>query len=298
MNVRDGGLSPNYADVNGVRLHYVAAGKGPLMLFVHGFPQFWHAWAEILPEFARDFRVVAPDTRGINLSSKPEGVKAYHVSQQTEDLRQLIEHLGYKKCILVAHDWGGACAWNFANKHPEYIEKLVSINSPHPVPYARELRTNAAQRKSSDYMALFRLDKAERVISENDFKRLGYFFREWGGKGGTPPDEATLNIYKEAWRQPGAITAALNYYRATPLYPAEQPEKIPVLDPKDFQVTVPTLVIWGEADTALLPSLLDGLDECVRDLRIERVPQGSHWVIHEFPQRVVALIRSFISPPR
>lgn len=287
-------LEHAYADVNGVRLHYVAAGSGPLMLFVHGFPQFWYAWHELLPEFARDHRVVAPDTRGINLSSKPEGKRAYHVTQQTEDLRQLIRHLGYEKCILVAHDWGGACAWHFAATHPECIEKLVSINSPHPVPFARDLRSSAAQRKASDYMSLFQLDKAERVLREDDFKRLGYFFREWGGKGGTPPDDATLHIYREAWAQPGALAAALNYYRASPLYPADPPENVPVLRPQDFVVKVPTLVIWGEADTALLPSLLDGLEECVPGVRVERVPQGSHWVIHEFPQRVIELIRGFI----
>lgn len=296
MIAENRGLTPvsDYAEVNGVRLHYVAAGKGPLMLFVHGFPQFWYAWHELLPEFARDHRVVAPDTRGINLSGKPDGVKAYHVTQQTEDLRQLMRHLGYEKCILVAHDWGGACAWHFAQTHPECIDKLISINSPHPVAFARELRHNAAQRKASDYMALFRLDKAERVIGENNFQRLQYFFREWGGKGGTPPDAATLALYKEAWSQPGALTAGLNYYRASPLYPADPPERVPELKAADFMVRVPTLVIWGESDTALLPVLLDGLEECVPGVRIERVPKGSHWVIHEFPQRVIELIRGFI----
>ena len=284
-----------YADVNGVRLHYAAAGSGPLMLFVHGFPQFWHAWHELLPEFARTHRAVAPDTRGINLSSKPEGVEAYHVTQLSEDLRQLIRHLGYEKCVLVAHDWGGAVAWHLAQHHPECVEKLVSINSPHPVAFARLLRDDPVQRRASDYMALFRLDKAERVLSENNFERLGYFFREWGGAGGARPDAATIALYKEAWGQPGALTAALNYYRASPLYPADPPEKVPRLRARDFLVTVPTLVIWGESDTALRPALLDGLEECVPDLRIERVPQGSHWVIHEFPQRIISLIRGFLA---
>ncbi|MGH8481535.1 MAG: alpha/beta fold hydrolase [Nevskiaceae bacterium] len=286
-----------FADVNGVTLHYATAGAGPLMLFVHGFPQFWYAWHELLPEFARDHHVVAPDMRGINLSSKPEGVKAYHVSQQTEDLRELIRHLGHERCVLVAHDWGGACAWHFAATHPECIERLVIVNAPHPVMFARELRHNAVQRKASDYMALLRLDKAERVLSENDFQRLGYFFREWGGRGGAKPDAATLARYKEAWARPGALAAALNYYRASPLYAATPPELVPQLRQDDFQVRAPTLVIWGESDTALLPGLLDGLDACVPDLRIERIAEGSHWVIHEFPERIAALIRDFIARP-
>jgi epoxide hydrolase 4 len=291
-------IEHHYAEVNGVKLHYASAGphaaNAPLMLFVHGFPQFWHAWHELLPEFARDFHAVAPDMRGINLSGKPEGVKAYHVTQQTNDLRALMRHLGHEKCILVGHDWGGACAWHFASQHPDEIEKLVIVNAPHPVLFARELRRNAAQRKASDYMALFRLDKAERVLAEDDFRRLAYFFREWGGAGGAKPDAATLAIYKQAWAQPGALAAALNYYRASPLYPATPPESVPELRPQDFHVRVPTLVIWGESDTALLPPLLDGLEECVPDLRLERIAQGSHWVIHEFPDKVKSLIRDFV----
>ncbi|HUR41788.1 MAG TPA: alpha/beta hydrolase [Verrucomicrobiae bacterium] len=287
-------LRSQYADVNGVCLHYAIGGAGPLMLFVHGFPQFWRAWEHLLPDFARDHTVCAPDMRGINLSSKPDGVKAYHVTQQTEDLRELVRHLGFERCILVAHDWGGACAWHFAMTHPDLVDKLVIINAPHPVPYARELRHNPKQREVSGYMSFFRLDKAEGLLRENDFERMARLFRDWGAAGGARADAATVSLYKEAWAQPGALTAALNYYRASPLYPADPPERVPQLAARDFQVKVPTLVIWGEADTALLPELLDGLDECVPDLRIERIREGSHWVIHEFPERVSALIRGFL----
>jgi pimeloyl-ACP methyl ester carboxylesterase len=292
-------LKHDYAEVNGVRLHYASAGaaNAPLMLFVHGFPQFWHAWHELLPVFAATHHAVAPDTRGINLSSKPEGVAAYHATQLTEDLRQLIRHLGHQKCVLVAHDWGGAVAWNFACRHPEMVEKLVIINSPHPVMFARELKRNPAQQAASDYMRLLRLDKAERVLADDDFRRLTGFFREWGHAGGTRADPATVALHKQAWAQPGALTAGLNYYRASPLYPpgpGESADRIPELRPEDFTVRVPTLVIWGGSDTALLPGLLDGLERCVPDLRIEKIPEGSHWVIHEFPDRVAGLIRNFV----
>lgn len=289
------GLQHRYAEVNGVRLHYATAGRGPLMLFVHGFPEFWYAWRHLLPEFARDHQAVAPDTRGINLSSKPEGVKAYHVAQVTEDLRQLVAHLGHERCVLVGHDWGGACAWNFAMRHPECVERLVIINAPHPVTFARELRDSAAQRQASDYMRLLRSDKAERVLADNDFARLAAFFREGSG---TAADDATLSAYRAAWSQPGALTAGLNYYRASPLFPPEPgaaPSHLPALHPEDFTVRVPTLVIWGERDSALLPGLLDGLDACVPELRVERIAEASHWVVHEQPARVGALIRGFVS---
>lgn len=287
-------LQHRYAEVNGVRLHYATAGSGPLMLFVHGFPEFWYAWRNLLPQFARDHQVVAPDTRGINLSSKPEGAKAYHVAQVTEDLRQLVAHLGHERCVLVGHDWGGACAWNFAMRHPECVERLVVINAPHPVTFARELRDSPAQRQASDYMRLLRSDKAERVLAESDFARLAAFFREWAG---TAADGETLAAYRAAWSQPGALTAGLSYYRASPLYPPEPgaaPTHLPALRPEDFTVRVPTLVIWGERDSALLPGLLDGLEACVPDLRVERIADASHWVVHEHPARVGALIRSFV----
>jgi epoxide hydrolase 4 len=292
-------IEHRYADVNGVRLHYVTAGRGPLMLFVHGFPQFWHCWHELLPEFARDHTVCAPDMRGINLSGKPAGVKAYHVTQQSEDLRQLIAHLGFERCVLVAHDWGGACAWHFATKHPELVEKLVIVNSPHPVTFARELRHSSAQRQASDYMRLLRSDQAERELAENDFERLAALFRDWGRGGGAAASAETVARYREAWARPGALTAALNYYRASPLCPPGPDESmnVPELRPADFTVRVPTLVIWGERDAALLPGLLDGLEECVPDLRVERIPEGSHWVIQEFPQRVIPAIRGFLAQP-
>jgi pimeloyl-ACP methyl ester carboxylesterase len=289
-----------YADVNGVRLHYRTAGSGPLMLFVHGFPETSLAWTHQVAEFSRDHHAVAPDTRGIGQSSRPEGVRAYHVSQQTEDLRQLIRHLGHEQCVLVAHDWGGACAWHLAHRHPELLHKLVIVNSPHPVLFARELARNEAQQQASDYMVLFRLEKAERVLSEDNFRRLAAHFREWGRAGGRPADPALIERYRQAWAQPGCLTAALNYYRASPLYPPtpQDPGAAKLqLRPQDFTVRVPTLVIWGEQDTALLPGILDGLDECVPDLRLERIPEGSHWVIHEFPERVNRLIRDFIGRP-
>ena len=288
----------HYANVNGIRLHYVSCGSAaqPLMLFVHGFPEFWYAWHEQLREFSRDFHAVALDLRGFNLSDKPVDVKAYRAKHLVEDLRQLILALGHHNCILVAHDWGGAAAWNLAVDHPEVVEKLVIINSPHPVTFARALRDNPAQIAASQYMLLFRDAKAERVMSENNFQRLSTIFGQMGdGHSALTPAEQAL--YLEAWAQPGALTGGLNYYRASPLYPPSpggDPGAAALkLDPAMFTVRVPTLILWGECDQALLPVLLDGIEEVVTDLRIRRIPEGSHWVVHEFPELVNRAIREF-----
>ncbi len=282
---------------NGTTLHYAACGAGPLILFVHGFPEFWYEWKDQLAEFGEDHRAVAPDMRGYNLSSKPAEVSAYRAKHLVEDLRLLIDHLGAQRCVMVAHDWGGAIAWNFAAAHPERLEKLVIINAPHPAIFSRELRHNPAQQAASAYMNLFRSDKAERVLSENDYARLARMTVEaWGASGGSATEE-DRRAYIAAWSQPGALTGGLNWYRASPLYPPEAAGAAlpPQLDPALFRVSVPTLVIWGERDEALLIANLDGIETLVEDLRIVRIPDGSHWVVHEQPARVNALIREFLA---
>lgn len=291
-----------YAPVNGIRLHCVAAGAAdaPLMLFIHGFPEFWYAWKSQLEEFGRDHRAVAFDLRGHNLSDKPEGVAAYRHKPLLEDLKQLIEHLQAgkedKSCILVAHDWGGAIAWTFAAAFPQYVNKLVIINAPHTVPFARALAHDPVQQQASHYMLLLRHAKAERVLMENNYERLlKMFSRTADGRCALTDEE--IPLYREAWSQPGALSCALNLYRASPLYPPtpEDPGAAALkLDPEALTVRVPTLVIWGEADTALGTVLLDGLEEVVPDLRIKRIPEGSHWVIHEQPRQVSAAIREFL----
>jgi len=285
----------DYANVNGVRLHYAHAGAGPLILFLHGFPEFWYCWKQQLEHFGRDHLAVAPDLRGFNLSDRPADVKQYKTRILIEDVRALAEHLGHKKFVLVAHDWGGAVAWAYAMAHPHTLERLVIVNSPHPVPFARELAHNKDQQDASQYMNLLRSAKAERVLSENNYARLAAMTLEGWGKGAI--DAAEKAAYVEAWSQPGALTGSLNYYRASPLYPpiGDDPgAKAVQLDPAEFIVRVPTLVVWGMRDTALLPGNLDGLDACVPDLRIERLPNASHWVMHEEPERLNRLIRDFI----
>jgi len=278
-------------DSGGVKLHCAVAGEAgrPLMLFLHGFPEFWAVWRKPMAHFAaRGWLCVAPDLRGYNLSDKPEGVEPYKAKHLINDVLAVASHYVKGKFVLVAHDWGGAVAWAVAIGHPQRISKLVMINSPHPYVFWRELANNPAQQKASEYMNVFRLPKAERVLSENGYARLlGAFLHlseQWRAE------------LVAAWSQPGALTGGLNYYRASPMYPATADDpgaKKLQLKAGDFMVRVPTLVLWGDKDTALLPGLLDGLGECVPDLRVVRAPDASHWIVHEKPELVCGEIEKF-----
>ena len=290
-------IEHNYAYVNSIRLHYVTSGNGKLILFVHGFPEFWYAWKDQLLEFGRDYQAVAPDMRGYNLSEKPAGVDQYQVKFLCEDLRCLAEHLGHKRFVLVGHDWGGAVAWAFALSHPEYLEKLVIINAPHPAVFERELRENPAQQKASEYMLMFRSPEAELILSANQYDSLYKGVLSEGVKSGYFSAE-DCKAYIEAWSQSGALTGGLNYYRAAHIGPPTAeggPAKGKlVADLSKVTVKVSTLVIWGEKDPYLLTGNLEGLEELVPGLTIKRIPDGSHWVVHEKPALINNLIRAFI----
>jgi len=287
-----------YAEVNSIRLHYVSVGQGKLIMFVHGFPEFWLEWEKQLVEFGKDYQALAPDMRGYNLSSKPLDIEDYHVKDLIEDLRSLADHLGHEKFIMVAHDWGGAVAWSAAMRHPELLEKLIIINSPHPAVFARELLNNPAQQKASQYMLMLRSAEAERVLSKNNYARLMDVLVQFGSKW-EMSEEKRLK-YIAAWAQPGALTGSLNYYRASPLYPpTSKDDEVQISSilnlPKEMlAVKVPTLVIWGEQDRALLTGNLNGLEEYIEDLTVKKIPGGTHWVIHEQPELVNGLIRDFI----
>jgi len=187
-----------YADVTGIRLHYVTTGKGKLIMFVHGFPEFWYAWKNQLVEFGRDYQAVAPDMRGYNLSSKPADVEQYQVQYLVEDLRALAERLGHNKFILVGHDWGGVVAWVFAITHPEYLEKLIIINAPHPAVFQRELRSNPAQQQASAYMQQLCSPQAEQMLSANTYDALVQAVLGDGLKQGIFTEE-DRQAYIEAW---------------------------------------------------------------------------------------------------
>ncbi|MBL8376592.1 MAG: alpha/beta fold hydrolase [Burkholderiales bacterium] len=282
---------------NGMRLNVVEAGAedARLVLFVHGFPEFWYAWHEMLVEFGRDHHACAFDLRGFNLSDMPTAVDLYRPKHLVDDLRLLIAELGHERCVLVAHDWGGAVAWNLAAAMPDLVERLVIINSPHPATFQRELSRNPRQIAASAYMNFLRRPEAEAALLANDCERMLRFLAGVG-QGTAWFDAATALRYKECWQR--GLTGGLNLYRASPLHPAtaDEPGAAAVrFPPEAVTVRVPTLVIWGERDQALLPELLDGLEAYVPDLRVRRIPEGTHWVVHEYPREVSAMIREFIA---
>lgn len=280
---------------DGTELHYAQAGQGPLMLFLHGFPEFWYAWRAQLAHFGGRYRCVAPDQRGFNLSSRPAGVAHYRARHLVGDVVNLLDALGEARCILVAHDWGGAIAWNVAAAYPQRVERLVILNAPHPVPFARALREDAAQQAASAYMNMFRGPGAEDALARDDYAALrALTLQAWGRNGGDAGAEVEA-AYRAAWSQPGALTGSLNWYRASPLHPPLPGEPgPPEMDPEAFRVRVPTQVIWGERDRALLPCNLDGLEDLVEDLRVVRIADASHWIVHERGARVNALIDEFL----
>jgi pimeloyl-ACP methyl ester carboxylesterase len=315
-----------FADVNGVLIHYAIArpakdenaeraergaaaddagarGAGTkLIVFLHGFPEFWYAWRKQLDEFGRDFIAVAPDMRGYNLSSKPAAVEEYDIGKLVGDVRALVEylaaahHLRAARCVLVGHDWGGIVAWATAMACPEIVERLVIVNAPHPKIFERELRENPKQQEASQYMVVFRSPQAEAMLSANNFAVMQETIFGDGIRRGYV-SEADRQAYLEAWSQPGALTGGLNYYRAAKLGPpgggghGAFETKHPVAS---FEVKMPTLVIWGEKDPYLLTGNLIGLDQYVPKLTLERIPDATHWVVHEKPAYVNELIRDFL----
>lgn len=291
-------LSNQFAALdNGTRLHFASAGERgrPLILFVHGFPEFWYEWSAQLAEFGQDYFAVAPDLRGFNLSDMPTDVAAYKARHIVDDLRLLIAHLGYQQAIVVAHDWGGAVCWNMAIALPALFEKLIIINSPHPYLFMQALATDSAQRASSEYMNWLRNPGSEEALAKDDFALMDGFFNGMGQGEASWFDAETQAAYHACWAR--GLTGGVNYYRASPLHPPTDKNPGPLqlnLNPADFQVKVPTRVIWGENDKALPKTLLDGIENFVDDIQILRIAEGSHWVIHEQPERVNRLIRQFL----
>ena len=282
---------------HGPTLHCRTSGPSgaPVLLFLHGFPEGAFVWDALLEHFSRPenggYRCVAPWLRGFGPSSAPADAKDYRPKHLVQDILALIaiESPGAPLACLVAHDWGGAVAWNTANQFPQQMQRLAIINSPHPGTFLRELQTNPAQQAASAYMNFLIRPDAESLLAANDFQRMWRFLNR---PDGTPPawlDEATRAQYHATWS--AGLTGGCNYYRASPLRPARpgDPAADAVQLPRSMlTVDVPTWVLWGLDDIALLPSLLDGLDSYIPRLTLETVADADHWVIHTHPARVIA----------
>jgi pimeloyl-ACP methyl ester carboxylesterase len=301
-----------FVDTNGVRLHCAIAGEGPLVVLLHGFPESWYSWRHQIPALARRFRVVAPDLRGYNDSEKPRDVRAYSLAEVTADVAGLIAAFGEREAVVVGHDWGSAIAWTVAMERPDLVKRLVILNCPHPAIFVRHLRENPRQMARSLYMLAFQipvlpelllgLNRAwlvRRAVERSAVRRDGI----------TPEALETLRTNAS---KPGALRAALNYYRAMGRSPEARgawprwlrrflwgdrmPEGLRET-PDDWpRVTAPTLVIWGENDVALGLELTHGMEPLVAaPFQIKYIPLCGHWVQQEQPELVNAYLLDFLA---
>ena len=279
-------------EANGLRFHLAEAGRGRsrLVLFLHGFPEFWYAWRRQLEGLGDSVHAVAPDMRGIGLSDKPAGVEPYRLDHLVADVVALTQALGHERCMLVGHDWGGFVAWAAAIRRPELVEKLVVVNCAHPAAFDRLMREDEAQREASAYMLAFRSERGEELLSRGGFAGFERNILAPGLAAGHL-SEADAAAYREAWRIPGALSGGLNYYRAN----RTGPDLAGALAPGDAQVRAPTLVLWGERDLYFVPRNLDLLPDYAPDLRIRRWPDRDHWIVHQIPDEITSAIREFVA---
>ena len=283
IDLRDG-----YAELSEARLHYVEAGDGPPVVLLHGFPEFWYSWRYQIPALAAaGFRVIAPDMRGYNLSSRSPDVASYRARRLAGDIRDLIHERGADRACLAGHDWGGGVAWVTAIAHPDAVERLAILNAPHPRRMIEALGRPGRQVARSWYMFFFQLPwLPERAVRAGDWWGLRRGFEHDARPGAFTP--ADIDRYREAWSQPGATTATINYYRAAMRQRGSRRSA------RLRTVDAPTLVIWGERDRHLGAELAEPDQADVPKLeRVVRLPDASHWVQHDEPERVSGLLIDF-----
>ncbi len=282
-------LKHGSAYVNGVRLHYVTQGAGPLLILLHGFPEFWYSWRYQIPALAKHFTVVAPDMRGYNESDKPSGVAHYHIDRLTGDVQGLIRAFHEERAVIVGHDWGGGVAWSFAANYPHLTERLVVLNCPHPGAFQKALQENRQQLRRSWYIFYFQLpwlpELGLRLFSR---RFIAQAFRGMAVRKEAFPDEE-LHKYAEALATPGSARAAINYYRAAFRHRLRHGTiHLP-------QISRPTLLIWGEEDTALGKELTYDMGGYFSDrFEIKYIPKCSHWVQQEQPELVNRYLLEFL----
>ncbi len=291
-------IEVNRVLLGGVQLNVAQTGldNDELMLCLHGFPENHLSWRAFLRAFADRFHVVAPDNRGFGASDKPTSVSGYAMSTIVGDIHALVSHLGKKPFTLIGHDWGGIVAWHFAAQYPELLERMIVINAPHPTIFQQALINDPKQRAASQYINRFR-DPAceERLMSMGLEAFWDSLFGVHLASAAMSEDDKRNQL--ECWARPGALTAMLNWYRASDLVVGD--DSTPLLttqftDPAPVVVNVPTLVIWGMQDQLLLPGLLDGLQRYVPRLTIKKIQSGGHGLVHEMPDQIIGLIREYI----
>lgn len=280
--------TPQFAAVNGVQLHYRETGRGPLVILLHGFPEFWYSWRHLMPALGdAGYHAIAPDLRGYNLSGKPQGVASYTIDTLADDIAALIQHSGERRAHIIGHDWGGAVAWHLAMRHRELVDRLVILNAPHPRAFARELR-KPRQLWRSRYMLLFQLPRlAEALIARGDYAIIRRIFRNDPVRADAFSD-VDIDRYVHALSRPWALTSAINYYRAAARF---RPSRTPRFSSR---IDAPTLLIWGEQDRHLDIGLSQDLERWVPNITVEYLPDASHWVMADAPEDVERLVVNFL----
>jgi len=256
---------------NGLRFHCAEAGdpQAPMILFLHGFPEFWYAWRKQLETLSGDWLCVAPDCRGINRTEQPAEVSSYEIGNLVDDVAGIITAYGRERVVLVGHDWGGFMAWEVAIRRPDLVEKLVIVNCAHPGIMSELLHQPGSEQVTrSQYMLAFRSEQAEALVSRDDYAGLRTNILEPGLKAGHLT-EADVAAYMAHWQTPGSLTAGLNFYRANKSGPPSGDDAAP-RTVAETQVSVPTLVLWGEGDPYFAPACIDRMAEAGPDNRIER----------------------------
>jgi pimeloyl-ACP methyl ester carboxylesterase len=288
-----------YAAANELKLHYAASGQedAPLVLFLHGYPEFWYAWRHQLEGLADAWHCVAPDLPGYNLSSKSQEVARYRTKRLVDDVADFAgQFIRKQRFTLVAHDWGGALAWAFVIRYPQMLDRLVVLNAVHPGAFQREIARNPAQAKASQYIHDIRAEGSEARFAANDYALLWRSLEKTAAAGHlTPADRAA---FIEAWSKPGALTGMFNWYRAMRLDPPKPGAAAATADLYDdaaLTVRVPTRVLWGLQDEALLPGCVEGLDRWVPDLEVRTVPDAGHWIVYEKPALVTESLRHWLT---
>lgn len=271
-----------------------------MLLFLHGFPEFSGAWEEMFARLSDDFYCVAPDQRGYGRSDKPLGVAAYAGGKLAGDAARLIMHFAPRTRAVVGHDWGASVAYALAISRPDLMDRLVVLNGAHPIPFEAALAAGGRQSAASQYFHDLRREGAESSYAANDFAKLKAQFSKRMDMSWLRGRR--LEAYRAAWSAPGALPGMLNWYRATPLKVASpgQPladEQRIALDPARMRVKPPHLLIWGAGDTALLAEATTGLEALCDDLTRVEIEDADHWLIHQKPDEIAALIRSFCAPP-
>ena len=276
-----------FVSANGIRFHVVTAGEGPLVVLLHGFPQFWYAWRHQIPALATRFRVAVPDLRGYGQTDKPPRVMDYAIATLSKDVAELVHALGEKKAHVVAHDWGGGVAWDLVSRHPDVVDRLAILNCPHPVLFGKQLRSNFRQLRRSWYMFFFQIPWLPEAMFGYDTRRTAEnVFRGMAKRKEAFTDE-DLDRFAEALAIPGALTGMVNYYRAMFRSVGElrRQEKSPT------KIASPTLLIWAEDDVALGKELTYGMEPLFTGgFRVHYVPNCSHWVNEEQPELVNRLL--------